>query len=499
MLHTLSHPGSGAEDQAWGRNLRPGNRYMGRKNIDNDLKPLFSPSTVAVIGASGNPSKLGYHVMKSLTAGGYGGKIIPVNPGSKRIFDLDSVPSIMEFQGEIDVGIIVLPAKLVPAIFEECEKKQVRGIVLITAGFKEIDDPAGREQQELLARMANRAGIPVIGPNTFGMINIHRNLNASFTPEFSLLEKGGVSLISQSGGISHLLAFMAMKARIGFSKIIGLGNRLNVDFADMLHFLSEDADTRVIMLYVEGLDDPTPLMKAAETLRGKKPIVAYKTGSSRTGNQSSLSHTGSMAGRQEIYEGALRQAGVFCADSSQTLLDLAHALCVCPLPNAPRVAVLTGQAGPGMAASDICELEGLEIPPFRPQTQTTINALLPPLALRTNPVDMGPAWYDSKAIQGIVKAVMDDPNVDGILLLMMFASANKEAVPRLSNLLLEWNQKKPVVTCLVSPPGVWDDHLRRLEIAGAIVNLPSPERAAKAMASLWQYKDLQSQGNGGPA
>jgi acyl-CoA synthetase (NDP forming) len=112
---------------------------------------------------------------------------------------------------------------------------------------------------------------------------------------------------------------------------------------------------------------------------------------------------------------------------------------------------------------------------------------------------MGPAWYDSKAIQGIVKAVMDDPNVDGILLLMMFASANKEAVPRLSNLLLEWNQKKPVVTCLVSPPGVWDDHLRRLEIAGAIVNLPSPERAAKAMASLWQYKDLQSQGNGGPA
>lgn len=469
---------------------------MTGKNFDSNLKTLFSPTSVAVIGASENPNKLGYHVMKSLTKGGYDGEIIPVNPGSERIFDRDTVSSILKFRGDIDLSIIVLPAELVPAIFEECEKKHVKGIVLITAGFKEIDDPAGGERQSMLAGMANRSGIPVIGPNTFGIINVHRNLNASFTPEFSRVEKGGVSLVSQSGGISHLLAFMAMKEGVGFSKIIGLGNRLNVDFAEMLRYLSEDPDTHVIMLYLEGLDDPRPLMKAAEDIRGKKPIVAYKTGSSQTGNQSSLSHTGSMAGKQAVYEGAFRQAGIFSADSTQALLDLAHALCVCPLPDAPRVAVLTGQAGPGMAAGDMCELEGLEITPFQPQTQTTINALLPPLALRTNPVDMGPAWYDSDAIQGIVKAVMEDPNVDGILLLMMFASANKEAVPRLSRLFLEWNQKKPVITCLSSPPGIWDDPVRRLEKAGAIVNLPSPERAAKVMASLWQYRNTRGKRGG---
>jgi acetyl-CoA synthetase (ADP-forming) len=485
-----------ADDQAWHQNLHTGTNNMPRKKIPKNLKTLFSPTSVAVIGASENPDKLGYHVMKSLTNGGYDGEIIPVNPGSKRIFDLDAVPSIMEFPGDIDLSIIVLPAKLVPAIFEECDKKRVKGIVLITAGFKEIDDPAGGEEQGILAQMANRSGIPVIGPNTFGMINIHKNLNASFTPEFSLVEKGGVSLVSQSGGISHLLAFLAMREGVRFSKIVGLGNRLNVDFADMLPYLNEDPDTQVIMLYIEGLDDPRPLMEAAEAIRGKKPILAYKTGSSRTGNQSSLSHTGSMAGKQEVYEGALRQAGVFCADSTQTLLDLAHALCVCPLPEAPRVAVLTGQAGPGMAASDICELEGLEITPFQPQTQTTINALLPPLALRTNPVDMGPAWYNSDAIQGIVRAVMEDRNVDGILLLMMFASANREAVPSLSRLFLEWNQKKPVITCLISPPGIWDDQVRSLEKAGAIVNLPSPERAAKAMASLWQYRNIRGKGDG---
>ena len=365
---------------------------MTRKRIHENLRKLFNPTSVAVIGASENPDKLGYHVMKSLTKGGFDGKIIPVNPGSKRVFGFDAFPSIMGFPGAIDLSIIVLPAKLVPSIFEECDKKGVKGIVLITAGFKEIDDPSGGEQQSVLAHMANHSGIPVIGPNTFGLINLHKNLNASFTPEFSLSEKGGVTLVSQSGGISHLLSFMAMREGLGFSKIVGLGNRLNVDFADMVPYLMEDPDTRVIMLYLEGLDDPRRLMESVKAYRNEKPILAYKTGSSRTGNQSSLAHTGSMAGKQDIYKGALRQSGIFCADSTQTLLDLAHALSICGLPEGPRIAVLTGQAGPGMAASDVCESEGLKIIPFQSQTQRTINELLPPLALRTNPVDMGPAW-----------------------------------------------------------------------------------------------------------
>ena len=463
---------------------------MQEKTICENLRTLFNPASVAVIGASEKPDKLGYHVMKSLTAGGFEGKIIPVNPGARSIFGIKAVASITQFPDPVDLGIIVLPARLVPAIFEECERKKVKGIVLITAGFKEIDDPSGGEQQSILAQMANGAGIPVIGPNTFGMINLHKSLNASFTPEFSLVEQGGVTLVSQSGGISHLLAFMAMCQRVRFSKIVGLGNRLNVDFAEMVSYLMEDPDTQVIALYLEGLDEPLRLMEAVEAHRGKKPIVAYKTGSAQTGDQSSRSHTGSMAGRQEIYEGALRQAGVFCVECTQTLLDLAHALSLCPLPNGPRIAVLTGQAGPGMAASDVCETEGLEIVAFQSHTQATINHLLPPLALRTNPVDMGPAWYNSAAIEGIVRAVMEDQNVDGIMLLMMFASANREAVPNLAGQLLQWNQKKPVVTCLISPAGIWDEQIFNLEKANAIVNLPTPERAAKAMASLWQFKRM---------
>jgi len=463
---------------------------MSKKEILHNLKKLFNPETVAVIGASENPNKLGFHVMKSLTGGGFNGRIVPVNPGSKEIMGIPAFPSIIEFQNPIDLAIIVLPANLVPKIFEECHLKDVKGIVLITAGFKEIDDPTGGERQSKLAEIAHRAGIPVIGPNTFGMINLHNNLNASFTPEFSWLEKGGMTLVSQSGGISHLLAFMAIRQNMRISKIVGLGNRLNVGFAEMIPYLMDDPETKVIALYLEGVDEPRRLVEIAEANRGKKPIVAYKTGSASKGDQESLSHTGSMAGNQEVYEGALRQAGIFCVNSTQMLLDLSQALSVCSLPEGRRIAILTGQAGPGMAACDVCEAEGLEIVSFKSETQKIINELLPPLALRTNPVDMGPAWYNSNAVQGIVRAVMEDENVDGIILLMMFASANREVVPNLSELFIEWNQKKPVITCLISPPGIWDEHVINLEKAGAIINLSSPERAAKAMAYLWQYKRM---------
>ena len=453
-----------------------------------NMKSLFNPDTVAVIGASDNPGKLGFHVMKSLATGNFAGQIVPINPSSKNIMGIHAIPSLSAFDGPIDLGIVALPPKLVPGIFEECIKKDIKGIVLITAGFKEIDDPGGAELQDNLADIANSAGIPVIGPNTFGIINLHNNLNASFTPEFSWLKKGGVSLISQSGGISHHMSFMAMMKNVAVSKIIGLGNRLNVDFAEALSYLVDDPDTHVIILYLEGIDQPRRLMKVARDNWGRKPIIAYKTGSAEVGDRASLSHTGSMAGRQEIYEGALRQAGILCLDSTDALLEVARALTICPLPEGRKVAILSGQAGPGMAATDVCEAEGLEIVSFSPQTQHVINGLLPPLALRTNPVDMGPAWYDSSAISEIMRTVLEDENVDGVLLLMMYASANRESVAGITKLLLDWKQRKPVISCLISPPGIWDRQVLDLENADALINFSTPEIGARVMAHLWQYK-----------
>jgi len=459
--------------------------------VQYSFDPVFAPSTVAVIGASENPDKLGFHVMKSLLQGGFQGTIVPINPGAGRIFSHPSYPSIAAFEGSIDLAVVVVPASLVSRIFEECRQKHVRGIIVITAGFKEIQDPAGGQLQLRLARMADKAQIPVIGPNTFGLVNRHKGLNASFTPEFSLSRKGHVSIISQSGGISHLLAFMAMRQNIGISKIVGLGNRLNVDFADILPFFFEDPDTRVVALYIEGLEDPLRLMQIVRTGGGKKPVLALKSGGSETGDQASLSHTGSIAGDHQIYAGALKQAGIFCVNSTEELLDLAQAMSVCSLPEGPRIAVLTGQAGPGMTACDTLEAEGLQLASFEPGTQSIVNELLPPLALRTNPVDMGPAWYDPDAIGRIIRAVLEDENVDGLILLMMFASANREVVPRLSDLLLDWRQKKPLITCLSSPPGIWDEAVERFQRDEAVVDLATPERASRTMGHLWRYRTLQ--------
>jgi len=463
--------------------------------LDN-LKTLFNPHTVAVIGASENPGKLGFHVMKSLTLGRFKGKIVPVNPGAASVMNLPAFPSLESFPGEIDLAVVVLPAKLVPGIFQECSRKGVKGIVLISAGFKEIEDSQGALLQKTLADLANQAGIPVIGPNTFGMVNLHLDLNASFTPEFSWLPRGGIALVSQSGGISHLMGFTAMRQNAGVSKIVGLGNRLNVDFPETLVYLMGDPETRVVALYLEGLDEPRRLMEAAKQTRFAKPMVAYKTGSSRTGDQASLSHTGSLAGRHEIYEGALKQCGVLVVGSSERLLDSARALALCPLPRGRKVAILSGQAGPGMAASDVCESEGMEMAAFHPETQRLINERIPPLALRTNPVDMGPAWYNASAIEGIIRTVMNDNGVDAILILMMFASANRAAVSGFSEVLLEWKQQKPVIACLMAPPGIWDEEVRRLEEGGALTNFPTPERAARAMGALWKYKKMKQQSVG---
>jgi acyl-CoA synthetase (NDP forming) len=456
----------------------------------SNMEALFRPRSIAVIGASDKPTKLGFHVMLSLTKGGFPGMIVPINPGSAEIMGLKTAPNISDVPEQIDLAIVVLPAPLVPAIFEECLKKGVKAIVLITAGFKEIDDPKGAELHEKLARIMNKTLVPVIGPNTFGMINLRASLNASFTPEFSLLRNGVIGLVSQSGGMCHLISFLAVRDDIGFSKIVGIGNRLNVDFPEMVEYLEQDTDTRVIALYMEGVDRPREVIETAKAHRGTKPIIAYKTGLGTIGNQASRSHTGSLAGNQEIYSGAFSQAGILGVDSVESLLDTAKAMATFPPLRGPAVAILTSQAGPGLAGADICQEAGLGIEPFSKKTQREINAILPPLAMRVNPVDMGPAWYNSDATIGILQAVLKDENVSGILLFMMFASANIDSIKALSFLLGGGKPEKPIITCLSAPPGIWNEHIRRYEASGILVNFPTPERAARVMANLNRYREL---------
>lgn len=454
-----------------------------------NLEILFDPHSVAVVGASQNPGKLGYHVMKSLTEGGFKGEVFPVNPREKTLFDFKVYPSVLDVPQDVDVAIVVLPARIVPGIFKQCAEKGVKGIVLIAAGFKEIEDEQGGELQDEIARLANQAGIPVIGPNTFGMINLQADFNASFTPEFSQVRKGATSLVSQSGGMAHMMAFMALEHGVGLNKIIGVGNRCNLDFGEAVDYLLGDESTQVIAMYVEGSDDPRRLMEVARGARGKKPIVAYKAGRAEVSDEASKFHTGSLAGQYEIYRGAFKQAGILGVESLEELLDTAHALASCPLPQGNKVAVLSGQAGPGMAACDVCEEKGLDLVAFSSQTQGRINEALPPLALRTNPVDMGPAWYSAEAISAVADAALGDENVDMGVLCIAYASANIGAVSALAGVLKRWGREKPIVSCLSAPGEIWQDEIDSLEEAG-VPNYPTPERAASALGNLWAYQKL---------
>jgi acetyl-CoA synthetase (ADP-forming) len=454
------------------------------------LDAIFNPKSVAVIGASDNPGKLGSHVMRSLTEGRYPAKIYPVNPGKEEILGIKAYPSLSRVPDSVDLSIIVLPAEQVPKIIKECPEKGAKGIVLITAGFKEIEDKRGENLQKEITELADQYGIKIIGPNTFGIVNLHLPINASFTPEFSLVEKGGISFVSQSGGMSHLTGFLSIQNKVGLSKIIGLGNRCNVDFSEMVEYLTKDPQTKVIAMYMEGIDQPKRLMEVTRRGNRQKPILAYKVGRSSTSDKASQFHTGSLAGKHEIYESAFKQAGILTVESSEELLDTAKALTMCPLPEGNKVAVLSGQAGPGMAACDVCETEGLQIPPFSIETQKRVEELLPPLAIRTNPVDMGPAWYDSEAIKGIVHTVLEDKNIDAIILCIMFASANRLAVGILTELLLERRTNKPILCCFSSPVGIWDEEIKRLESSG-IPNYPTPERAAKTLVDLFRFKKMR--------
>ena len=458
------------------------------------LKDLFCPESVAVVGASNSFDKLGYHVMKSLVGGNYGGRIFPVNPKGGQVWEMNSYPALSEIREAVDLAVIAVPAPFVPEVLHQCGKKRVKGVVLITAGFREIEDAKGQVLENELGSIASQYDLPIIGPNTFGFVNRTFGVNASFTPEFSMLEKGGVALISQSGGMCHLCGFLAMEQRMGVSKLMSLGNRLNVGFPELLkHLVEEDEDTRVITLYIEGLDDPRNLLDTAKSLRGRKHIIAYKAGKSEKGDSASRFHTGSMAGDYQIWKGALRQAGILEVTSAEELIDTAKVLDKCPSIKGPRIAVLSGQAGPGMIAADAVEKTGLKLARFSAKTQDAINRLLPPIAIRTNPVDMGPSWYDVKNILAILKAALEDEGTDGIIFIAMFASANVHLAKGMAEYMKGMDPfKKPVVGVFTAPPGIWDDQIREMDGRKGFSIVPTPERAAASLANLWKANLLFS-------
>ncbi|MCJ7536897.1 MAG: acetate--CoA ligase family protein [Anaerolineales bacterium] len=452
------------------------------------MTEFFNPRTVAVIGASTNPDKLGHAVVENLVSGGFTqkGTVYPVNPKATEILGLPAYPSVQDIPGSIDLAVIVIPYKFVPDALRTCGEKKIPAVIVISAGFRE----AGREglDRELeLIEIARQYGIRLIGPNCLGVIDTFTPLNASFSA--GTPKKGPMAFMSQSGALGTAVLDISLAGRLGLSKFVSLGNKADVDEIDLLEAWADDVNTKVIMIYSEGMNNGQEFIKTARKVTAKKPVVAIKSGVTQAGSRAVSSHTGSLAGSEQAYHAAFRQAGVLRADSMQSLFDIALALGYQPLLEGDRIAIITNAGGPGILATDALERSGLSLARFENETISTLGQYLPDAASAANPVDLlGDARADR--YQLALETVSADPNVDGLMVVltpqaMTEIEATADAIGKVAQSI-----SKPVITSFMGEAKV-KPGIDRLEKFG-IPNYPFPERAALAFKAMSDYRGIQS-------
>ena len=449
------------------------------------LDTFFTPQSVAVVGASRDVEKLGYAVLNNIITSGFAGKIFPINPKADEILDLKAYPSVLDVPDPIDLAVIVIPARFVLAAVEECGQKGIPSVVVISAGFRE----AGREglEQELeLLQIAKKHNIRLIGPNCLGIINTNVNLNATFAA--GMPPGGPIAFMSQSGALGTAVLDMAMAGHIGFSKFVSLGNKADVSEIDLMAAWGEDENSRVILMYVEGVPDGQRFIETAKKITRKKPVVAIKSGVTDSGSRAVSSHTGSLAGSEAAYKAAFNQAGIIRATSMQALFDYARAFAYQPPLKGDRIAIVTNAGGPGILATDALEHDGLQIPRLSQETTEKLMEKLPSAASAANPVDvLGDALADR--FEFALQEVLNDPVVDGVIVIvtpqaMTEIEATAHAVGRLSKKV-----DKPILGCFMGEARIRAgiDALWEYDVP----NYPYPERAADALAAMSAYRREQ--------
>ncbi len=408
------------------------------------LESFFNPKSVAIVGASRQKTKVGYEILANMMGAGYKGEIYPVNPQADTIEGLKCYPDLKSIKKVPELVIIVVPAKIVPAIMQQCAKVGTRAVIIITAGFKEVGKE-GRELEEQVSQTARQAGIRVIGPNCLGVIVPANKLNASFGGD--LPAAGSIAYLSQSGALLAAIFDIANASGIGFSKLISIGNKADVGELDVIKDLSSDKDTKVIAGYLESITDGDAFVRQAEQISHIKPILLIKSGGTQAGAKAASSHTGSLAGSETAYESAFERAGIIRCDSIKQQFDYAQAFANQPLPAGPRVAVITNAGGPGIMAADSIEQRGLTFAKLNDETVRKLESELPQAANLYNPIDvLGDALADR--YEFALNVVLDDPNVD-IVLVLLTPQAMTEAAAT-AEVIVNISRQKPLKPILTS-------------------------------------------------
>lgn len=447
----------------------------------HELNALFRPETVAVIGASRTPGKIGAIVVSNLVSAGFKGKIFPVNPAGGEIQGIPAVTDICDLPGPLDLAVVCVPPKAVLPSLEGLASVPVRAVIIITAGFREV----GREGyflEEQVVKLCREKNIILLGPNCLGLINTENGLNASFAA--GQPPHGGIGFFSQSGALCVAILDWALGEGLGFSKFISLGNKAMLDESDMLEYLRQDAGTRVILGYMEGVEDGQAFMRQALFAARVKPVIMMKSGSTSAGARAASSHTGAMAGSDQAYQAAFHQSGVIRVADVETLFNLAMAFSSQPLPKGPNLAIVTNSGGPGILAADACERSRLMMAALRGQTVEQLSAFLPSFASLYNPIDIiGDA--DAERYEKTLEIVLQDSQVHAVMVLLTpTASAQVEDTARA---VVRCAQKsgKPVFGCFMGEKTVASG--REILKKGSIPCYAFPEAAIASIDAMYAY------------
>jgi acetyl-CoA synthetase (ADP-forming) len=452
---------------------------------------IFEPSNIAIIGASNKPRKLGSLTLRALRASQFPGQIFLVNPALSKIENEVVFKQVQDIPEPIDLALIAVQSPHVPAILADCTEKDIHGAVVFSAGFKELGDQ-GQILEDQIAQIANDGQIGVIGPNCLGIGNIPRKLNATFFPYPTPIPPGKVSLVSQSGGVAGLMHYAAVDANLGIAKFASIGNRVNLDFADFLEFFKEDPETEIICLFIEGTEDARRLIEIAQQVSSKKPILAYKVGKTPAAQRAAISHTGSLAGRGELYSSAFRQAGIQEVTGVSELIDTAKVLAILHnLPKGNRVACVTHTLGPTIIAAEILESQGIRLPQPKKRTVREIQKTMKlPINLPIdNPIDLlALGWARPKIFAEALRVAAISNEYDAFL--TVFSPNFQEDIgggtPTKGLIEVTRMTKKPIIAVLNSPISYPPPEKALLE-SGGIPVFSSPEHGARALANVIQY------------
>lgn len=457
---------------------------METRNLGN----FFSPSSVAIVGASHTPGKLGYIVLQNFLRDNFIGNIFPINPDTAPIMGIKVYASIKDVPEKVGLAVVVVPAEIVPKVVKECVEEKIPNIIVISGGFSEIGGKGIAFEQKVRRIIESSKGrTRLIGPNCVGVLVPKTKVDTVFLSmeRMKRPKEGNIAFISQSGAVGSTVLDWLAKEGIGISKFVSYGNGVDVNEADLLEFMSEDNDTRVIAMYIEG-------MKSAgeeffETLRNasrKKPLVVLKAGKSERGSMAAASHTGSLAGSSKIYSAAFRQTGAIEAENWEELFDFVKAFSMQPLPRNNRLIIITDGGGFGVLATDEAERSGVQLPEPSGRLKKALRSKMPPYVVIHNPIDVtGDA--DVERYVASMEATLANHEYDGAVVISLMQVPTLDAT--ISDAISSMARfGKPILACAVGS-GFTDAVVKSMESKGIPV-FPTPERAVKAFSAMWRYK-----------